>query len=105
MTLKDNGDGTFGVIPTTWFQNDVWTCCRGCGQRVSGDSIHTCSPQLKPLSDEEIEQLAKRKANQILMDLLMPDVGEPKKIDWNIGCTNQHLVNFARAIEERHGIK
>ena len=59
----------------------------------------------KPLSDEEIEQLAKRKANQILMDLLMPDVGEPKKIDWNIGCTNQHLVNFARAIEERHGIK
>jgi len=84
---------------------DTWVSCLDCGKRVSRDSIHTCSPQLKPLSDEEIDDLSKRKANAILMDLLMPDVGEPKKIDWNIGCTKQHLVNFARAIEERHGIK
>ena len=60
MTLKDNGDGTFGVIPTTWFQNDVWTACRGCGQRVTGDSIHTCSPQTKEwqyLTDDEIKEI------------------------------------------------
>ena len=85
--------------------------------RVDGEPLYTCPSEhdlgiaeaigfdkgykaatVKELTDEEIEQLAKRKANQILMDLLMPDVGEPKKIDWNIGCTNQHLVNFARAI-------
>jgi hypothetical protein len=82
MTLKDNGDGTFGVIPTTWFQNDVWTCCRGCGQRVTGDSIHTCSPQLKPLSDEEIDKVIDSFTNKYF---------------------NYH--DFARAIEERHGIK
>jgi hypothetical protein len=32
----------------------VWTACLDCGQRVTGDSIHTCSPQLKTLTDEEI---------------------------------------------------
>jgi hypothetical protein len=32
----------------------VWTVCLDCGQRVTGDSIHTCSPQLKTLTDEEI---------------------------------------------------
>ena len=31
-----------------------WTSCVACGQRVTGDSIHTCSPQLKQLTDEEI---------------------------------------------------
>ena len=60
MTIKDNGDGTFTLIPTTWFQNDVWTVCRGCGQRVTGDSIHTCSPQTKEwqyLTDAEIKEI------------------------------------------------
>ena len=32
-----------------------WTSCVACGQRVTGDSIHTCSPQLKQLTDEETE--------------------------------------------------
>ena len=32
----------------------VWTACLDCGQRVTSDSIHTCSPQLKTLTDEEI---------------------------------------------------
>ena len=32
----------------------VWTACLDCGKRVTGDSIHTCSPQLKELTDEEI---------------------------------------------------
>jgi hypothetical protein len=36
----------------------VWTACLDCGKRVTGDSIHTCSPQLKTLTDEEIEEFA-----------------------------------------------
>ena len=37
---------------------DVWTACLDCGQRVTSDSIHTCSPQLKELTDEEIDSVA-----------------------------------------------
>jgi len=36
----------------------AWTACLDCGQRVTGDSIHTCSPQLKTLTDEEIIAIA-----------------------------------------------
>ena len=36
---------------------DIWTSCLDCGQRVTGDSIHTCSPQIKELSDEEIADM------------------------------------------------
>jgi hypothetical protein len=32
----------------------LFTACATCGQRVTSDSIHTCSPQLKELTDEEI---------------------------------------------------
>jgi hypothetical protein len=32
----------------------AWIVCLDCGKRVTGDSIHTCSPQLKTLTDEEI---------------------------------------------------
>jgi uncharacterized protein YlxW (UPF0749 family) len=28
----------------------AWTACLDCGKRVTGDSIHTCSPQLKTLT-------------------------------------------------------
>jgi hypothetical protein len=35
----------------------LFTACIDCGQRVTGDSIHTCSPQLKELTDEEIWKL------------------------------------------------
>jgi hypothetical protein len=35
----------------------AWTACLDCGKRVTGDSIHTCSPQLKELTDEEIEKV------------------------------------------------
>ena len=38
---------------------ESWTACLDCGQRVTGDSIHTCSPQLKTLTDEEILELTK----------------------------------------------
>ena len=36
----------------------AWTACLSCGKRVTGDSIHTCSPQLKTLTDEEILKMA-----------------------------------------------
>jgi hypothetical protein len=51
--MKTNHDGTMTLMP-----ENVWTSCASCGQRVTGDSIHTCSPQLKELTDEEIEQIA-----------------------------------------------
>jgi len=46
--MKTNHDGTI-----TLNAYDTWTACNTCGQRVTGDSIHTCSPQLKTLTDEE----------------------------------------------------
>jgi uncharacterized protein YecT (DUF1311 family) len=52
--MKTNHDGT-----VTLNAYDTWTSCVACGQRVTGDSIHTCSPQLKELTDEEINWLAK----------------------------------------------
>ena len=35
----------------------AWTACLDCGKKVTGDSIHTCSPQLKTLTDEEMKDL------------------------------------------------
>jgi len=54
----------------------VWTACLDCGKRVTEDSIHTCSPQLKTLTDEEILEVA--------------DAGEWHK--------DEFAINFARAI-------
>jgi hypothetical protein len=54
----------------------VWTACLDCGKRVTEDSIHTCSPQLKTLTDEEIN----------------------KVIDTYVGMEIIPLVEFARAI-------
>ena len=42
---------------------DIWTSCLDCGQRVTGDSIHTCSPQIKELSDEEIIEIGNAVVN------------------------------------------
>ena len=50
--------------------------CLDCGKRVTADSIHTCSPQLKELTDEEINELYMEHGN--------------KDWDWQI--------DFARAI-------
>ena len=50
--MKTNHDGT---ITLNAYNN--WTACGACGQRVTGDSIHTCSPQLKQLTDEEIIEI------------------------------------------------
>jgi hypothetical protein len=55
----------------------VWTVCLDCGKRVTGDSIHTCSPQLKTLTDEEIKELSEKHLD----------------MDWQTG-----VIEFARAI-------
>jgi len=57
----------------------VWTACLDCGQRVTSDSIHTCSPQLKTLTDEEILKIH---AENPFKD----------------GYLNNNLIKFARAI-------
>ena len=75
--IVDNNDGTFSIKTTHSFE-DVWTACGGCGQKVTGDSIHTCSPQTKPLSDDEIKELIVNKVTD---------------------------YQLCRTIEERHGIK
>jgi hypothetical protein len=55
----------------------VWTACLDCGKKVIGDSIHTCSPQLKTLTDEEIKELSEKHLD----------------MDWQTG-----VIEFARAI-------
>jgi len=57
----------------------VWTACLDCGKKVTGDSIHTCSPQLKTLTDEEILKIH---AENPFKD----------------GYLNNNLIEFARAI-------
>jgi len=57
----------------------VWTVCLDCGKKVTGDSIHTCSPQLKTLTDEEILKIH---AENPFKD----------------GYLNNNLIEFARAI-------
>ena len=57
----------------------AWTACLDCGKRVTGDSIHTCSPQLKTLTDEEILKIH---AENPFKD----------------GYLNNNLIEFARAV-------
>ena len=63
----------------------TWKDCQTC----NGEFIPLyTTPQTKPLSDEEILN------SWVEIDL-------PEEC-W---ITDEHLINFARAIEERHGIK
>ena len=50
--MKKNHDGTI-----TLNAYDSWIACGACGKRVTADSMHTCSPQLKELTDAEIIKL------------------------------------------------
>lgn len=45
-----------------------------------------------------IKELAQQQAGSILMDLVMPDSGRPERVEWNIGCTTEHLEQFADLI-------
>ena len=48
--------------------------------------------------NDRINDLAVCKAGAILMDLIMPDTENPDRINWNINCTKEHLLNFADII-------
>ena len=62
---------------------DVWTACLDCGKRVTSDSIHTCSPQFKELTDEEIWELHQEYIDEVPCGHSMQTVG---------------FIEFARAI-------
>jgi hypothetical protein len=67
----------------------AWTACLDCGKKVTGDSIHTCSPQLKTLTDEEIMNIFNNWTNS--------------KQEHNLPANNQNyfyqeMREFARAI-------
>ena len=64
----------------------VWTVCLGCGQKVTGDSIHTCSPQLKTLTDDEIFKTA------------IENGAYQNKKSGHIYPDDMYILNFARAI-------
>ena len=65
----------------------AWTACLSCGQRVTGDSIHTCSPQLKTLtiSDRDILKIVHDKFTKFGFEA-----------DYIVEDTE--LIEFARAI-------
>ena len=48
--------------------------------------------------NDRINDLALCKSGAILMDLIMPDTENPDRINWNINCTKEHLINFADII-------
>ena len=54
--------------------------------------------------NDRIRELAEQQAGSILMDLIMPDAGMPKRVEWNIGCTTEHLVKFAELIVKECGV-
>ena len=73
--MKTNHDGT-----VTLNAYDTWISCGACGQRVTGDSVHTCSPQFKELTDEEIMELI------------------PSSDSYDTYLSKEDFVDFARAI-------
>ena len=66
----------------------AWTVCLDCGKRVTGDSIHTCSPQLKTLTDEEIVDSVRQYFN------IHPEA----KLSEQFRIKLYELEDFARAI-------
>jgi hypothetical protein len=59
LIAEQNGSVTINLEPIPFtgvvtITENLQTACLDCGKRVTADSIHTCSPQLKELTDEEI---------------------------------------------------
>jgi len=84
----------------------AWTVCLSCGQRVTGDSIHTCSLQLKTLTDEQFkkgfeagkeEGWKAHKFHHPSKDLTDEEIEQ----EWVKSCPDKfhtNLIGFARAI-------
>jgi hypothetical protein len=62
LIAEQNGSVTINVEPIPFagfvtITENLQTACLDCGKKVTADSIHTCSPQLKELTAEEIEEV------------------------------------------------
>ena len=80
--MNANHDGT-----NTLDSYNTWIACGACGQKVTGDSSHTCPPQLKELTGEEILEVADQfKEGEHWLD----------DFEWVI--PESEFVNFASAL-------
>jgi hypothetical protein len=59
---------------------DIWTSCLDCGQRITNDSIHTCSPQIKELTDR-IAELSKN-VDELEEELLKATHPNSEPVAW-----------------------
>ena len=91
--MKTNHDGTI-----TLNAYDTWTSCVACGQRVTGDSIHTCSPQLK----EQDTECKYCKQGCFRCDARKQLTDEEILAVWDNDCVvldeDKLVIRFARAI-------
>jgi hypothetical protein len=79
----------------------VWTACLDCGKRVTGDSIHTCSPQLKTLTDDPLVNFKPVWQEKPELTLTDEEINKIylEKYDGHMGFLSPDEVrNFARAI-------
>jgi len=77
----------------------AWTVCLGCGQKVTGDSIHTCSPQLKTLTDDPLvnfKPIWQEKPELTLTDEEIIKVNEDIGTCWDV--PHRFAIQIARAI-------
>ena len=78
----------------------AWTACLDCGQKVTDDSIHTCSPQLKTLTEDTECQYCKQgcircDARKLLTDEEIEELAEYHGID---SLYETGRLDFARAL-------
>lgn len=97
MTIKDNGDGTFSVTAPCSFKKPKVTVTKYKDKVVAitmTDDDNRITEVLweapKPLTDEEIKQIFADQTGYYIDNGLVKGLA---------------IMDFARAIEERHGIK
>jgi len=44
--------------------DQIWFPCADCGKQITHHTIHTCSPQIRNLTDKEIELLWDQSLNE-----------------------------------------
>jgi hypothetical protein len=87
--------------PVAWITQpeNVWTSCVACGQRVTGDSIHTCSPQLKTLTDDPLvnfKPVWQEKPELTLTDEEIIQINKEEGTCWDV--PDRFAIQLARAI-------
>jgi hypothetical protein len=92
--IKNNHDGTITLNANTW------TSCNACGQQVTVDSIHTCSPQT--LTKDTECQYCKQRCFRCDARKTLTDHEIRQVIDDQWEKTNNvNLFDFARSILKR----